>query len=581
MAYPNLYSDESIVLNAQNVKVKSVSFEAVLTTRRLILVDSKKHLIAPQEILLATLRDIEAGENAIRDPTITLSIITTTGATRQMILTFSKTSGGDRRRERDEWIKALRLNMASAGQHPIMPDQPVPEEVYPPGADERPSPVRAPPAVPAHSGKKKIEIARPGPIKKIIDAPPAIPKPVETTSLPTGSFCNKCGSRVPPDSAFCNKCGTPVVTDADLDAHLAAPSAPAPSVPQIQVQARPTFGQGDKKERPIEEVIHSIEPLIEDSVPRTQPYPIVPKQVFQPREQQVAVPEQQEPSTETAPSPAPETAAPAPESPTPGVNWPVLGSAGGAVEGQVSIPAQPEGVPAAAPQAPPVPPVPPVPAAPVGKKKIMVIGAVALVIVLIIAAVFIFANPLGGGPAVTTTPEPTPVPTTVATPTPSTPTMTVIPTATTPAVEPAETPAGSTSSAGGKMIVPDQNVWIHIIYDGEYNGIYGVAGGSTTIAGEGEKVLQIPVNVGIVIASIQKLDGSGDKLTVEIWKDGKLVVEKSTVSPKGVVEIQADLRPTSTPTPTPTATKIPVPTKTMTAANETANMTATTTAAAE
>ncbi|PKG31993.1 hypothetical protein, partial [Methanoregula sp.] len=117
MAYPNLYSDESIVLNAQNVKVKSVSFEAVLTTRRLILVDSKKHLIAPQEILLATLRDIEAGENAIRDPTITLSIITTTGATRQMILTFSKTSGGDRRQERDEWIKALRQNMASAGQH--------------------------------------------------------------------------------------------------------------------------------------------------------------------------------------------------------------------------------------------------------------------------------------------------------------------------------------------------------------------------------------------------------------------------------------------------------------------------------
>ena len=53
MAYPDLYSDESVVLNTQNIKVKSVSFEAVLTTRRLILVDSKKHLIAPQEILYA------------------------------------------------------------------------------------------------------------------------------------------------------------------------------------------------------------------------------------------------------------------------------------------------------------------------------------------------------------------------------------------------------------------------------------------------------------------------------------------------------------------------------------------------
>ncbi|MDD5141809.1 zinc ribbon domain-containing protein [Methanoregula sp.] len=578
MAYPNLYSDESIVLNAQNVKVKSVSFEAVLTTRRLILVDSKKHLIAPQEILLATLRDTEAGENAIRDPTITLSIITTTGATRQMILTFSKTSGGDRRRERDEWIKALKQNIASAGQHPIMPDQPAPEDIYSQSADERPSPAHAAQAnVPAPSAKKKIEIARPGPIKKIIDAPPAIPKPVETTSLPTGSFCNKCGSRVPPDSAFCNKCGTPVVTDAELDAHIAAMPAPQPSVPQIQVQPRPATAQGDKKERPIEEVIHSIEPLIEDSVPRTQPYPLVPKQVYQPHDTEEAGPEQQA----SSPEPAAEPEAPATESPTPGVNWPVLGSAGGPVEGQISIPAQPEGAPAATPQAPPVPPAPPVPAAPGGKKKIVIVGAVALVIVLIIAAVFIFANPLGGGPAVTTTPEPTPVPTTIATPTPSTPAMTVIPTATTPAVEPTEIPAGSTSPAGGKMIVPDQNVWIHIIYDGEYNGIYGVAGGSTTIAGEGENVLQIPVNVGIVIASIQKLDGSGDRLTVEIWKDGEIVEQKSTVSPKGVVEIQTDLRPTATPTPTPTATKIPVPVKTTAAVNETANATATTTAAAE
>ncbi|HEX3001301.1 MAG TPA: hypothetical protein VHN82_02870 [Methanoregula sp.] len=82
-----------------------------------------------------------------------------------------------------------------------------------------------------------------------------------------------------------------------------------------------------------------------------------------------------------------------------------------------------------------------------------------------------------------------------------------------------------------------------------------------------------------MIASIQKLDGSGDKLTVEIWKDGIMVAERSTVSPKGVVEIQADLRPTSTPTPTPTATKIPVPTKTTAAINETANATETTTAA--
>ena len=159
MAYPDLYSDESVVLNTQNIKVKSVSFEAVLTTRRLILVDSKKHLIAPQEILLATLRDIEVGENAIRDPTIMLSIITNSGATRQMILTFSKTSGGERKRECDEWAKVLRQHTSSTFQHPIMPDIAKHEDSSPANAEPAHSRMEMTsiPSVP--SPKKKIEIA--------------------------------------------------------------------------------------------------------------------------------------------------------------------------------------------------------------------------------------------------------------------------------------------------------------------------------------------------------------------------------------------------------------------------------------
>ncbi|MDD1693918.1 MAG: zinc-ribbon domain-containing protein, partial [Methanoregula sp.] len=392
MAYPDLYSDETVVLNAQNIKVKSVSFEAVLTTRRLILVDSKKHLIAPQEILLATLRDIEMGENAIRDPTIMLSIITTTGATRQMILTFSKTSGGERRRECDEWVKVLRQQISSGVQHPIMPDVPSPEEYPTDAAEAQPySPRVEVTNIPtAPSPKKKIEIARPGPMKKIVEAAPAMPTPVETTTLPTGSFCNKCGSRVPPESAFCNKCGTPVVTEADLEARLTGTAeAPAPAVPQVQMHSPPMYGAGnDRKDRPIEDVIHSIEPLIEDSVPRMHPYPLVPKQQYQP----ATAPE--EPVANPAAAPGPESTAPDTAAPSVSeVKWPVLGSA--------SQPPDATTAAAGSPHAPPPVPAP----APRSKKPIM-IGVIAIVIIAIIAAVFIFANPLGGGsatPAVTTT----------------------------------------------------------------------------------------------------------------------------------------------------------------------------------
>ena len=67
------------------------------------------------------------------------------------------------------------------------------------------------------------------------------------------------------------------------------------------------------------------------------------------------------------------------------------------------------------------------------------------------------------------------------------------------------------------------------------------------------------------MASVQKVDGSSDPLLVEVYKDGSLVMQKSTIIPKGDVEIQTNLKPSPTPT------KIPVPETTV---NATVTMTA-------
>jgi hypothetical protein len=204
------------------------------------------------------------------------------------------------------------------------------------------------------------------------------------------------------------------------------------------------------------------------------------------------------------------------------------------------------------------------------------IGIVAVVVIAIIAAVFIFANPLGGSQASEATPAPTPEATTMATDVPTAVATTKVTIAATTA-EPAATAAAAASS--GQLVVPEQGVWVHILYANEFTGSYGTPGRETTISGEGERLLQIPTSEGIVVANIQKTDGSSDKLTVEVYKNGVVVQEKSTITPKGIVEIQADLKPSPTPTPTPTQTKVPIPVKTTaTAANATANETVTATA---
>ncbi len=274
MIYPELYSDERIILRAQNVKVKSILLEAVLTTHRLILIDPKKNSIPPQEINLATLKNLETGENAISDPTITVSIIPISGNPFQVVLTFSKNNGGERRRECDEWARTLRQSVPPTVPHPVTQTAPrmaaksAPESQTPvphpvtqtaprmaaKSAPESQTPVPHPvtqtaPRMAAKSApesqtpvphpvtqaapraamnpapesqtpvSRRGEIPHISPSEKrddiprpiIVESAAAMPVHGEPTSIPTGLFCNRCGNRLPPESAFCNRCGTPIV----------------------------------------------------------------------------------------------------------------------------------------------------------------------------------------------------------------------------------------------------------------------------------------------------------------------------------------------------------------------------------
>ena len=528
MSYPELYSDERVILQAQNVKVKSVSFEVVLTTRRLVLIDAKKgSSIPPQEINLATLRDVESGENAIRDPTITISIITISGNTRQMVLTFSKTSGGERRRECDEWVRALRQSITTTVYHPVTQASAPRETQHAPVAQPPSVPVPAaqpplspPPAEPAPvtgaistaPPKKRIEHARP--MKKIVEPAPVMPVPVETTSLPTGSFCNRCGNRVPPESVFCNRCGTPVVQEPPAglpeEAINLLPQQPAPPaapvVPQIQLTPLPVSGEAvEKKERPIEEVIHSIEPLIEDSVPRTAPAPLVPA-----KQPHYAPPMEEVPEA----VPAPVAAEPETSEATPGVQWPVLSKT------ETPEAAATPGAPSPVPESPPAQtPPPPAPA----RKSGYLIAILALIVIAVVAGAFIFMNP-GTGPG-TATPTVTPTATTPAVPVVTTP-ETPAPAATTEQPTVAELP------------VPSYGVWVKITYSNKYTGSVGTPGNLKEISGTGTRLYQVPTVDGPVVVAIQKDDGSSAMLAVDVYKNGELVKHTQTIAPKGIIEMQ-------------------------------------------
>ncbi len=294
MGDPELRNDEKILLRTPGVFVKSIPFEGILTNKRIILVDRATNLLPQKEIPLVTIRDVEAGENAIRDQVITLSVLLRSGEKRQMILTFSRQTGGNRIRERDAWLKAIKDHTSSGFEQVVR--KVIPGHGQPPKKPDTSSSPRIRVIGSPHaqnvplSGKLPEKKERQGaePVKKIIEVPPAqaSPEPRKnasfTSSPQLGTYCSRCGNRVPDGSGFCNRCGSRI---------FVPNSGGAPPVvnPQLRAEenSQPAFPEEGTRE-----------PLIEQSAER------IPSGTLRSVENQPVNPAEREPAprlTVTAP----------------------------------------------------------------------------------------------------------------------------------------------------------------------------------------------------------------------------------------------------------------------------------------
>jgi hypothetical protein len=265
MGDPELRSDESVLLRTQGIFVKSIPFEGILTNKRIILIDRATNLLPQKEIPLVTLKDFQAGENAIRDQIITLYVLAKTGETRQMILTFSRQTGGTRIKERDDWMRVLKENTSSSFEQVIRKVIPgvgkSPKKTTPP----------APPRIEIISSPvshnvafaEKTAVKKEGediaPVKKIIKTSTASALPSSAAkesdaSLPDyGTYCSRCGNRVPDVSKFCNRCGSQIVVPGNLAGS---------KTPQFTVSEPPVAEYAERTIQPIDKEISPREPLV-------------------------------------------------------------------------------------------------------------------------------------------------------------------------------------------------------------------------------------------------------------------------------------------------------------------------------
>jgi hypothetical protein len=462
-----------------------------------------------------------------------LAIITDTGEKHQTVLTFVRQAGGERKRECIEWAKTLKSLIPA----PIIETTPINIPVSygePVIKGEVQTPVQGG-ATTTRPAKKKIETALP--LGKITERTPVAPIPKESSSLPTGSFCSRCGNRVPFKSTFCNHCGTPIkhpsertsvstpvitrdtvppltpmspVTKVPVPLLTPLPSvtrvtvpppAPQPVTIEKQVPVPPSAGsRGESQSSQINQIIHSIEPLIEDSVPRSQQSSsFIQKHDYQQK-------------TEPA-APEPPAASP------PQVLWPVLPNAESPV-------ASTQESTAGEPESPPPQTVP----GPAGKKpNYLTIGILIIAILPILAGLVIVANIMSGPSGGLTT---------------TIPVTTVVTSITAPPTQSTQIPVVTKSTTPGptQVMVPPNGVWVRASYPGSYIGLIGTPGNQLEVSGTGDKFYPISTSDGIVAAALQKKDGSGDKILLEVYKNGVMLKRESTVTPRGIVEVQLDLK---------------------------------------
>lgn len=513
MSDPDLRSDETEIVRTPGVYVKSIPFEGIITNKRILLVDRAKNLLPPKEIPLVTIKDIEGGENAIRDPVVTVTVITKTGETRQMVLTFARTAGGNRSKERDEWVKTLKENVSSSFEQVINKSNPATDPARRgtrPDSSHRINVTGTARPAAARSLPEK-ETDRIPPVKRIIETTPS------RTSVPAGVpapqasgfgvFCTRCGTKVPEGSGFCNRCGSAIIQPGST---IPTAPAPQPAVPDYRAPVQRPAGW--------------------ESQPAGPPLERPPVRV--PEDYRVSIPPEP-PVRKTAPSAysplydnPPEPVA-TPPRPAPAMTPPPQKRAKKGLFARLFSPKEGASMPGSTP--PPKKPrrglrMP-------GKKVFMAIGIVILLVIIAVVGVVVYPMISSGISSDTGNETSQPgAPATV------TPTLT----------------ASSTPAPSGTIVIrettpapaaPVTGVYVHVAYIGGWKGTYGMSSDIQKAELSGDRFLEVLNATGPIQANFEKLDGSTKHpLVVEIYKNGGLLKNGTSSAAFGKVTISADVK---------------------------------------
>jgi hypothetical protein len=547
MSSPYLKSDESIILTTDRVSINSLLYEVLLTTRHLILVDIRYDQFLPQKIPLSTIQSVNGGKITTGEPVITLifSDNESMSGSGPMVLIFTQQSGEQRKRERDEWLKNLMAHIVSVRQEIITSTSPpidAGHEIRPssrrPGSHEKITPyttiVDTSPApveltiLPDESESWKVpaeDQESPGKVMSEADTQPEITYTIpESEEMPpvAGVESGLAGtlpqlepeemvesSPVPPDEEK--------IPDTAIDIAITEASAAG------EISAEPETTSG--AEKPFALILHDALKSLLSSEEKKELQDSLPSS--EPPGEETEVPQQEEPESPELPTPSELEIV---ESPTVVKEDSELSGTMPSETGDMAEPGQePSGQ--AIPQIPKSPP--PTRGSGSQRQTLILVTTIILIIFGIGIGVVFYSH---GYPSPVKEPVPLPTPSLQQTTLPQTPVQQTTPQQTTlPQI------TVQITEAPTQVVIPPDGIWVRVVYTGNYYGRVGNPGSLQSVKGSGDQIYKIKSD-GLVQLQINKNDNTGNPLTVEIYRNGELMMHQVRSAPMGSIELLIDAK---------------------------------------
>jgi hypothetical protein len=590
---PYLEKGESIILTTDRVSVNSVQYDMLLTTRNLILVQAGHTRFQPIMYPLLSILSVKGGKTANGELVISLFFDETGGEDNPgpMVLVFSQKPGEQRLRERDDWIKKLmklivsvRQEITIKGSSPtgqqggiqpslrrtFAPERSIPYKTVP---DTHPAHVELiiipdepePPGTPEYDEPEVIPLSRaeeeiPGVVDRVAESP-GTPEYDEPEVIPLSRAEEEIPGVV---DRVAESPGTPEYDEPEV-IPLSRAEEEIPGVVD-QVAESPGIKEYDEPEviplTRAEEEIPGVGDLVTESpciqengepevIPLTRAEEEIPGVDDQVAESP-GTPENGEPNTagitdtheeNTVSKIGPETLTR--EEITvftqkdTGYPDPSLSPEQIVVDSPQDSPkkdSEPKETKTSLPgegqesflqplaEATSPPETPPPSTGPGSRRRAFIAVTAIMIIILLIAGPVVYYSSYRAPPGVV---EPAPIPTHAL------------------QLTPEITP----------VIIPTTGVWVRVEYPGNYYGWLGSPGALRGINSSGDQLYKMPESARFIQVNMYKQDYSGNTLTVQVYREGKIINNRTVSVPGGSIEIIIDTKTGIPPTLTPVVTQ--------------------------